>query len=215
MNDILIEKNNISEYIINSLLKNIESNNAMNYDKFHHNSSYSDALSILENGILSIKKQKELKIKDISEKQLKLLDDITSHINGIDGISLSVMGLTDLYSSEEEYIPYNPNLIDCIISDDIKAVRNTEHYGNEYIVYSDIEVAKIKAIDTRLIKLIEITKNKDEKFYNDLILKYNTLLEMAKYIKFNKMVIELREMSNDSILNIDKLSNMPILKTSK
>ena len=212
MNDILIEKNNVSEYIINSLLKNIESNNDMNYNKFHHNSSYSDALSILENGILSIKKQKELKIRDISEKQLKLLDDITSHINGVDGISLAVMGLTDLYSSEEEYIPYNPNLIDCIISEDIKAVRHTEHYGNEYITYNDIEVSKIKSIDTRLIKLIEITKNKDEKFYDDLILKYNTLLEMAKYIKLNKMPIKLREMSNDSVLNIDKLSNMPILK---
>lgn len=183
--------------------------------KFHHNSSYFDALSILENGILSIKKQKELKIRDISEKQLKLLDDTTSHINGIDGISLAVMGLTDLYYNEEEYIPYNPNLIDCIISEDIKAVRNTEHYGNEYIAYSDIEVSKIKAIDTRLIKLIEITKNKDEKFYKDLILKYNTILEMAKYIKTNKMVIKLREMSNGSILDINKLSNMPILKIEK
>lgn len=215
MNDILIEKNNVSEYIINSLLKNIESNNVMNYDKFHHNSSYSDALSILKNGIISIKKQKELKIRDISENQLKHLDDITSHINGIDGISLAVMGLTDLYSNEEEYIPYNPNLIDCIISEDIKAARHTEHYGNEYVTYSDVEISKIKAIDTRLITLIEITKNKDEKFYKDLILKYNILLEMAKYIKINKIVIKLREMSNDCVLDINKLSNMPILKIEK
>lgn len=203
---------NIDDYIYDQIRNSCYKKSSILGANYHHNSSYSDALSILENGILPIKKQNELKIKNISNNQLRLLDDTTSHINGIDGISLAVMGLTDLYSGEEEYIPYNPNLIDCIISEDIKAIRRTEHYGNEYVTYSNIEVSKIKAIDTRLIKLIEITKNKDENFYNDLILKYNTLLEMAKYIKLNELLIELREMSNESVLDINKLSIMPILK---
>ena len=63
-----------------------------------------------------------------------------------------------------------------------------------------------------MIKLIEKTKNKDDKFYSDLIDKYNILLKTAKHIKDNNLKVKMREMSNKTILDVNKISAMPILK---
>ena len=100
-----------------------------------------------------------------------------------------------------------------------KELQKLEEFvtDNEWLTMLKYDIALNPNLSDEISKIIDYI-NVDTftaEDYNDLILKYNTLLEMAKYIKINKMVIELREMSNDSILNIDKLSNMPILKISK
>ena len=76
----------LERYIMASLKKNIINSNESNYDRYHHNTDYNCALSILNHGILSIKTQNDLNISNISNNRLKLLDDTTSHINGIEGI---------------------------------------------------------------------------------------------------------------------------------
>lgn len=60
--------------------------------KYHHNSSYMNGLSILKNGILSLVELDRLGIRKMSYQTLNIMGDIESHINGNDGISLSVVG---------------------------------------------------------------------------------------------------------------------------
>ena len=44
-------------------------------------------------------------------------------------------GMPGYYEVKSNFTLY----LDCIISEDIKVIRNTEHYGNEYITYEDID----------------------------------------------------------------------------
>lgn len=209
MKEIKLEEKYILEYIkymISSFkTKSIEVNDA----KYHHNTSYSNTPLVLKHGILSVSELNRLGIKQYSPEILNLLSDIESHINGIDSISLSVVGLTDLYSHEFEYNPFNPIEVDLNISCNIKVGRSTLHYGNEYLCYENIGVDKIKSIDIRLLKLLEKEKNFPIK---DIINKYNLLRDIALSLKENNLDIPLREMSNDnSALDITKVSEMPKL----
>lgn len=122
---------------------------------YHHNVSYSDTPSVIKNGVLSLREQNKRGITNYSEEKIKVLDDTESHINGIDGISLSVVGLNDLMKDEEEYNPFNSRCVDIVISKDIKAYRNSSHYGNEYIADRIILPDKFKAIDIRLLLYIQ------------------------------------------------------------
>ena len=206
MGEILLEEKYILEYIkdmFNSFkIKNININDA----KFHHNTSYKLVPSILKYGILSIIDTNKLGITNYTEKQLELMDDIESHINGTDAISLAVVGLTDLYKDEMEYNPFNPTDIDLLISSDIKASRTTTHYGNEYLSDGSIPVDKIKSIDIRLVKLIESAKSIKE--VKAIIEKYNYLIEIAKTIKKLNLDMPIRDMSNGNLtLDTDAISN--------
>ena len=121
----------IKEYIEESTIKSIDIKNA----RYHHNSNYQNAPSIVKHSLLPIGELHILGVKNFTDKFLKLSDDLTSHINGNDGISLSVVGLTDLYRDEDEYDPFVPYNVDFIISNNVRAYRNTTHYGmNLYVL---------------------------------------------------------------------------------
>lgn len=209
MKQIKLEEKYVLEYIkymISSFkMKPIEINNA----KYHHNASYSDTPLVLKHGILSVLELNRLGIKKYSPEILNLWNDLESHINGIDSISLSVVGLKDLYKDEFEYDPFSPTKVDLNISSDISTLRSSIHYGNEFLCYENIGIDKIKSIDIRLLELIE--KRKDFTI-KDVINKYNYLKDIALAIKENNLDIPFREMSNDNCaLDITKVSEMPKL----
>ena len=93
MNEKIIREKYVLEYIKDILstysyaLKNVDD------AKYHHNASYKDARFIIKYGILSMEEINKLGIKSYSEEDLNLMDDIESHVNGKDGVSLSIVGL--------------------------------------------------------------------------------------------------------------------------
>ncbi len=218
MNKVLLEEKYVLEYIrdiINDVkTKSDEISNA----RYHHNASYRDAASICKHGILSMSDIVKLGLKNYSEEILNKMSDTDSHINGIDMVSLSVVGLDDLYADEFEYDPFDPFWVDFIVSSDIKARRSASNYGNEFISNS-ISIDKLKAVDFRILKLIDkfSSNNGQEQNSNGLIEKFNYLKDVALTIKECKTQMFLREMSSDSpyILDLDKLSNTPSLVLKK
>lgn len=203
-----IEEKYICEYIFDKLNKLKNKNIIIEDARYHHNTNYNDVSSILQYGILSMQSISDLKIKNYSDEILKIMDDTNSHINGKNGISLSVVGLNDLYRDEFEYDSSNPDKIDLLITSEIKASRNSTHYGNEFISYNDITSNMIKSIDIRLLKYIESSKNVSE-----IIKKYNCLKEIAISLKKYELDIPIREMSSGNMsLDIDKLIEEPVLK---
>jgi len=183
--------------------------------KYHHNSSYDNGPSILKNGILTLSDIYRLGIRKYSYRTINVMGDIESHVNGNDGISLSVVGLTDLYRDEFEYDPFQDSLIDFLISSDIKAYRKRTHYGNEYITNKCIEVDNIKSVDIRLLSYLNKINNNEK--LEILIQKYNSLIEMAMRIRNYNLNIPIREMSdeNNTLLSINKLYESPRLVLKK
>lgn len=183
--------------------------------KYHHNSSYKDAVSISKHGILSAIDMYNMNIKNYTIKTLNLMSDTSSHVNGNDAISLSVLGLTNLYEGEEEYDPSHPYFVDFLISSDIKAFRSTENYGNEYLSFDPIKIDDIKSIDIRILNLIQTFENRNYNItdINKVIQKLNYLREVCLVLKERKLNIPIREMSFDlnTSVDIDKIANSPIL----
>lgn len=204
MNISLSEKNVIE--FVNDYISSITSKNGeINNGRYHHNCEYSDAPSIVKNGILSLYDINRLGIKTYSSDVLDLASDIESHVNGCDAISLAVVGLTDLYRDEDEYDPFNPMLVDFVVSDNIKAGRSSINYGNEFLSYEPIYRDKFKAIDIRLRSYLNKTKD-----YKKVIAMYEDLRKIALAMKSTKLDVPLREMSNgNNRIDIDKVINMP------
>ena len=212
MDKILLEEKYVLEYIKDMLNTLKEDSKEVLNARYHHNASYKNVVPILKYGILSFLEANKLGLTNYSSKFLYLMDDITSHVNGNDSISLSVVGLTDLYRNEDEYSPYSPHYVDLIISNDIKARRNSTRYGNEFLVQDKISTDKIKSVDIRLLNLIE-EKSCD---IRGIIKKYNYLKDIALIIKELNLDILLREMSNNNLtLNIDKVSKTPKILLKK
>mgnify|MGYP000039153280 FL=1 len=217
MNEKIIREKYALEYIKDILstysyaLKNVDD------AKYHHNAPYKDACFIIKYGILSMEEINKLGIKSYSEEDLNLMDDIESHVNGKDGVSLSIVGLTDLYKDEEEYNPFMPNVVDFLIDNNIKAFRNTIHYGNEFVSEGKITSDKIKSADIRLIKYIDSLPKKDNIDIIDVVNKYNNLILMSKEIVSSNKDIQIREMSDGCNKTIDtlKISEEPRLILKK
>lgn len=212
MSKIVVEHENILDYVkyVFSNLKNDfqDIENA----KYHHNSKYENAVSICRYGILTVDDLK--KIKDYSPEELLKLQDTESHVNGSDAVSLSVIGLDDLYKNELEYYPFSPDVVDFLITSEIDVSRSTHHYGNKYLVYSSITSDKIKSIDIRFLELIKSLgyhAHYDE--ISKVIQKYNYLRELAIAINELQLNIPIREMSSDNCfsLDIEKLAKTPQL----
>ena len=217
MNEKIIREKYVLEYIKDILstysyaLKNIDD------AKYHHNAPYKDARFIIKHGILSMEEINKLGIRLYSEEDLDLMNDTESHVNGKDGVSLSVVGLADLYKDEEEYNPFMPNVVDFLIDNNIKAFRNTIHYGNEFVSEGKITSDKIKSVDIRLIKYIQDLSKKGHSNIVDVVNKYNNLILMSKEIVSNNKDIQIREMSDGFNKNIDtlKISEEPRLILKK
>lgn len=215
MNEIIIKEKYILEYIRNMLyscsyaIKNID-DNAYQY---HHNTAYEYAPSIIKYGILSIEELNSLGIRSYSKDYLKFIDDIESHVNGKDGISLSVTGLTDLYKDEDEYDPCQSNIVDFLVDENIKTVRNTTHYGNEFISENKISSDKIVSADIRIINYINNLGEKDGKAIFSVINKYNQIIMMSKEILRHNRDMQMREMSEgvNRKIDVEKMSEMPRL----
>lgn len=215
MNEVIIKEKYILEYIRNMLyacsyaIKNID-DNAYQY---HHNTAYEYAPSIIKYGILSIEELNSLGIRSYSKDYLKFIDDIESHVNGKDGISLSVTGLTDLYKDEDEFDPCQSNIVDFLVDENIKTVRNTTHYGNEFISENKISSDKIVSADIRIINYINNLSEKDGKAIFSVINKYNQIIMMSKEILRHNRNMQMREMSEgvNRKIDVEKMSEMPRL----
>ena len=145
---------------------------------------------------------------------LKKFEDDDSHVNGIDAVSLSISGMDDLYGDEEEYNPFDPSRVDFLVSSEVMASRNSTNYGNEFLSIGSIGIDKIKAVDIRLIELMnKIGKNS---YYTTegMVNKYNALIDIARTIKEYNLDIPLREMSygEEYSIDIDTLTRRPRLK---
>ena len=214
MNTITLEEKYILEYIKDMLNDFKVSATVIKDAKYHHNAYYKDASSICRYGILSLMDLKKSGIKNYTDEILKKMQDTESHINGTNGVSLSIVGLQDLYHNEDEYDPFTPTYVDFLLSSEITAYRFTEHYGNAFITFKSIELDRIKTVDIRLLKLIEMIENKNNTnncyTIQSLIKKYNYLKDIALALKDTKLDIPLREMSNNdnSSLDLDKLTSI-------
>lgn len=200
----------IKELLNECKTTSVEVNNA----RYHHNSSYFVAPSIVERGILPLNELNKKGLANISDEVLELMDDPSSHANGSEGVSLSVVGLEDLSEKEIEYDPFSKEQVDFIVSDEVKAFRSSVNYGNEFIAFGGIEPEKLKSIDIRLIKYIESFVDSHKHVgLEDLIERYRCIKEVAMSLKENNMDIPLREMSSEDgvALDIDKVIDAPIL----
>ena len=124
--------------------------------------------------------------------------DTDSHINENYGISLSAVGLKDLYKDEEEYDPFYHSHLDFLVTRNIMAYRSTNHYGNEFISYNKISPNELTSLDIRLLKHI-----KESQDIENIIKKYNYLIDIANKIINNNLSIPIREMSNSEGFDID------------
>ena len=211
MSSIVLDEKNVLKYIkesLDSLKKDIL---IIENARYHHNASYDNASSIIKNGILSLSELDRLNIMKNSSKVLNIMNDIESHVNGNDGISLSVVGLTDLYKDEDEYNPFRSSMVDFVISSKVRAFRRSEHYGNEFIASKHIENHFIKSIDIRILEYIR--KQKNEYMIEEIIRRYNALREIAIALKKYDLDIPIREMSDNKEIQLDtdKLINTPRL----
>lgn len=208
--DISLEEKYILEYIKDTLTSFKIKSEEVNDAKYHHNTSYQNTPMILKRGILSMLNLNKLGIKKYSEQFLKTMSDTDSHINGIDAVSLSIVGLKDLDPKKFEYDPFNPLNVDLLVSSDIKARRATTHYDNEFLCFDSITNDKIKSVDIRLLKLID--ENKDSGSITNIAEKYNLLRKIAMNIKDLNLDMSLRDMSNENLtMDIDKVSKAPKL----
>ena len=220
MKKIVLEKQEVLNYIEDSINGVIVAPIKVFDDKFHHNTRYEDAISIIENGILSGKEQSKLGI--VSDEKLELFEDIESHVNGSESISLAVVGMTDLNPDEFEYNPFSEKYVDILITGSIPARRTSVNYGNEFLTDDCISADKFRAIDTRLlayIKSIRLGSNigSNDKAMDQLLSNYNKLRDVALLLKEKALDIPIREMSNndESGLDIERLSTMPKVKLKR
>ena len=208
MNKISINESEVRSFISNILYSSKINFVSVKDAKYHHIASYENTPLICEYGLLSLKELNRLKIREDSSDALERMDDTESHINGNNGISLFVLGLDDLYRDEDEYDSISASDIDFIISDRIKAYRNSLHYGNEYISFNNnIDVDNILSIDFRILEYMSLM-DKQNIPVKKLVEMYNNLLLASQVLKNKKAQILLREMSQDPFnIDIDKLSS--------
>jgi hypothetical protein len=214
MNNIILEEKYILEYIKTMLNEYRQNFTQIDNAKYHHNRSYDVAPIVCKHGILTISDLHKKGIINLSEERLKILSDTDSHVNGIDSVSLSQVGLNDLYPGEEEYNPFTPTNVDFLVSSDISTSRISTHYGNEFLSRKSIPLDNIKSVDIRLLELIDLCCNSNIYTREGIIEKYNKLKEIAISMKESKLDIPLREMSNQDnfTLDQDKLSHTPTIK---
>lgn len=217
MERVYLDKEQVVDYISESMNSFIQDCVVVNDAKYHHNSDYTSAVSILKNNILSLDEMNRQRVRRFSKEFLNVMDDRESHVNGSDGISLAVVGLTDLHEDELEYDPFNSHHVDFVIDSDVRASRTSVHYGNEYIAREMIPTEMIRAVDVRIVKYIEMLmsrgKDLDDESVFKLVQKYNCIRNIAMLMMEDGIDIPLREMSygNCSALDIEMVASSPKL----
>ena len=203
MKKIYVQKENVLNYILELL--NIYKGETIKLEnaRYHHNTYYKDGKNVVENGILTLQSLSDKGLMELSKEQLKIMDDTSSHINGINGVSLAVVGLKDLYRDEFEYDPFDDSKLDIIVDSSLHARRTSTNYGNEYIADGDIDVSYIRAIDIRLEECLnKILNTEDEKIIIEMVERFNYLIEIASSL-INSNIL-LREASFEQYKVLDK-----------
>lgn len=203
MKKIYVQKENVLNYILELL--NIYKGETIKLEnaRYHHNTDYKDGKNVVENGILTLQSLSDKGLMELSKEQLKIMDDTSSHINGINGVSLAVVGLKDLYRDEFEYDPFDDSKLDIIVDSSLHARRTSTNYGNEYIADGDIDVSYIRAIDIRLEECLnKILNTEDEKIIIEMVERFNYLIEIASSL-INSNIL-LREASFEQYKVLDK-----------
>ena len=200
---IYVQKENVLNYILELL--NIYKGETIKLEnaRYHHNTDYKDGKNVVENGILTLQSLSDKGLMELSKEQLKIMDDTSSHINGINGVSLAVVGLKDLYRDEFEYDPFDDSKLDIIVDTSLHARRTSTNYGNEYIADGDIDISYIRAIDIRLEECInKVLNTDDERVIIEIVEKFNYLIDISSsLINLN---ILLREASFEQYKVLDK-----------
>ena len=206
MSQMALSNSEAIDYVVGTLDSSKTNFTEIEDARYHHNASYKDAPLVCKHGILPLIDLNKMNIRHDSLEALNRMDDSESHINGNSSVSLSVMGLDDLYNGEDEYDPTNPLYVDFIVSSSVPAYRNSSHYGNEFIC-SSVSVEDIRSLDFRILKYIESQRQKGVPV-EVLVNMYSSLLQAARIIKEKRLNMLMREMSSYPFgIDIDKFSS--------
>ena len=190
---------------------------------YHHNTSYENAPFNIRHGLMSTTRLMNYGRISKTPEQLSALENDAASVNGIYEISLSKVGLTDQYREDEwEWEPRKGRCPDILIDSSIKTRRDYTNYFNEFLAEGIILPDKFRAIDVRILSVINGTdrtsswSDRDKKL-EALREMYNQLSEMAIAMREKGLDIPLREMSNEDnlALNIDKVADFPKIRTIK
>ncbi len=217
MNQEEVNYQDILEYIKEKIKSCQEIDKEIKEDCYHHNAPYEKMSSIIRYGILSNQEKANLFSEKISEQVRKiLLDDY--HVNGLDEISLALVGLEDVRSDRNIYNPFVLNLVDILISSQISAYRNSTNYENEFLASTRISNKNFKAFDIRILKYISSLEElsfKEKLSRNNLkmlVKYYNQLKEMIIVLRTINLEVPIREMSYETTkLNQEKLYEYPTI----
>lgn len=214
MSFIVLPREDVLGYVSDIISDIKYSGSEISNAKYHHNTDYKNASSICKHGILTLEDLNSYGIRNDSEEFLKIMGDTESHVNGNNSVSLSITGLDDLYRDEEEYNPFAPHLVDFLVCSSLKTSRSSVHYGNEFLSFQSINKEKLKSVDVRLLRFIKLNElYADCSAILSVVEKYNYLRGVAFEMKKQSLDIPLREMSEDSVfeLDIDRLAYHPKL----
>lgn len=215
MSDIKLDRCDVVNYVKNTL-----DNSKTNFDevtdaKYHHNTKYCDASSVIRLGILTMSELNKLKLRHDSPKSLKVMNDTLSQVNGLDGVSLAVTGLDDLYPDEDEFDPFLSDVVDFRIADTLspRPGRDSTKYGNEFIYRGIIKPEEFRAIDIRILEYIEQLENNvsnmGSRSIEELKNNYNNLLDMLKVLKDANLDVPVRETFGGFSIDKEKMSECP------
>lgn len=215
MSDIKLDRCDVVNYVKNTL-----DNNKTNFDevtdaKYHHNTKYCDASSVIRLGILTMSELNKLKLRHDSPESLKVMNDTLSQVNGLDGVSLAVTGLDDLYPDEDEFDPFLSDAVDFRIADTLspRPGRDSTKYGNEFIYRGIIKPEEFRAIDIRILEYIEQLENNvsnmGSRSIEELKNNYNNLLDMLKVLKDANLDVPVRETFGGFSIDKEKMSECP------
>lgn len=219
MEKVIIEEKHVPEYVMD-ILSDCKTGRKeeVKHAKFHHNTIYESAANILRYGILPLRELNRLGLRHDSEKFLELMDDIESHVNGIEGVSLFVTGLNDAAPDKFIFNSESNAHVDFLVTSDVEAGRCGTNYDDEYICRRPITPELLRAMDIRLLSYAkEVIQHSDNnKNVIGLIERYNCLKEIALTLKETGLEIPFREVSDDnSVLDADRVSNIPALTLKK
>lgn len=215
MSDIKLDRCDVVDYVKNTL-----DNSKTNFDhvtgaKYHHNTKYCDASSVIRFGILTMSELNRLKLRHDSPESLKIMNDTLSQVNGLNGVSLAVTGLDDLYPDEDEFDPLLSDAVDFRIADTLspRPGRDSTKYGNEFIYRGIIKPEEFRAIDIRILEYIEQLENNvsnmGSRSIEELKNNYNNLLNMLKVLKDANLDIPVRETFGGFSIDKGKMSECP------
>lgn len=219
MKKVVLKGEHVLDYVEEKIMDCLTDEIIIEDAKFHHNTKYKDITSVIENGILAPIELNKLGVKGFEDDVISTMEDIESHANGSESISVAAVGLSDISDDEFEYDPFSEKVVDILITSDLKARRYTTNYGNEFLVDNSIDIDKFRAIDIRLLSLVQTVRENSEKseLLNEIIECYNKVRELAYIIKHKNVDVPIREMSLDEALeiDIDKISSMPKVKIKR